>query len=140
MLDRSDLLALEGLLGREGHGVQQQIQTSELLLHRGEHRANLVIAAHIAGEDERVGSEGAGQFLHVVFESLTLVGERERCALAVPRLSNGPGDGALVGDAEHDAEFAFEKSHKETSVWENPGPGARLARGLSEPQDRASCR
>ena len=101
-------LAFQRVLGRERHRMQQQMQLAELFADRLEHAGDVVVLGHVARQDERVGAERAGEFLDVFLEPLALVGEGELGACAVPRLRDGPGDGAFVGDAEDNSQFASE--------------------------------
>ena len=103
-----DELAFQRFLRRKGHRVQQQMQLAELLADRLEDAGDLLVLGHIAGQDQRVGAERAGQFLDVFLEAFALVGEGELRARLVPGLRDGPGDGAFVGDAEDDSEFSSE--------------------------------
>ncbi len=101
-------IGFEGLLGREGHGVQEQVQLAELRSHLGEDAGDFVVAGDIAGQDQGVGSKSAGEFLDVFLEPLALVGEGEFRARLVPGLRDGPGAGAFVGDPEDDPKFSGE--------------------------------
>ena len=69
---------------------------------------DVLILRHIARHDERVRAERAGEFFDVFLESFALVGEGEHGAGLVPGLRDGPRDGAFVGDAEDESDFACE--------------------------------
>ena len=77
-----------------------------------EDAGDFLVLGHVARQDERVRAKRAGEFLDVFLEPLALVGERELRALARPRLRDGPGDGAFVGDAENDPGFSVKQWHK----------------------------
>ena len=68
---------------------------------------DLAVGADVARVEHRAGERG-GQLLHVLLEPFALVGERQAHAGPGQRLGDGPGDRALVGDAEHDAGLAGE--------------------------------
>ena len=73
---------------------------------RLEDAGDLLVLGDVARQDQGVGAKRAGQFLDVFLEPLALVGEGELRARAVPGLRDGPRDGAFVGDAEDDSQFA----------------------------------
>ncbi len=84
-------VAFERLLRREGDAVQQQVQlAAQGLATLSKNAVDLLVLRHVAGEERRVGAEGAGQFLDVVLEALALVGEDELRAGLVPRPARWP--------------------------------------------------
>ena len=100
--------AFERGLGRERHRMQEQIQLAEFFADGFEDAGDFLVLRHVARQDERVRAKRAGEFLDVFLDAVALVGEREFRALARPRLRDGPGDGALVGDTEYNSEFSVE--------------------------------
>ena len=87
-------------LGRERHRVQEQMQLAEFFADGFEDAGDFLVLRHIARQDERVRAELAGEFRDVFLDAVALIREREFRAFARPRLRDGPGDGALVGDTE----------------------------------------
>jgi hypothetical protein len=92
-------------LGRERHRVQEQIQPAEFFADGFEDAGDFLVLRHVARQDERVRAKRAGEFLDVFLHAVALVREREFRALARPRLRDGPGNGALVGDTENNSFF-----------------------------------
>ena len=70
---------------------------------------DLGVGTDVAGKNRRVGAERAGQFLDVFLQPLALVIEDELGARLMPGLRDGPGDAALVGDAENNAGFTGQR-------------------------------
>ena len=90
-------------LGRERHRVQEQIQPAKFFADGFEDAGDFLVLRHIARQDERVRAERAGKFLDVFLDAIALIREREFRALARPRLRDGPGNGALVGNTENNS-------------------------------------
>ena len=101
-----DEFALQSVLGRKGHGMQQQVQLAKFFAHGLEHLVDVFVLGHVAGQDHGVGAERAGQFLDVLLHPVALIGERQFGAFAGPSLGNGPGNGTFVGHAEDDSSFS----------------------------------
>ena len=101
-------------LGRERHRVQEQMQPAEFFADGFEDTGDFLVLRHVARQDERVRAERAGEFRDVFLDAIALIRERELRAFARPRLRDGPGNGALVGDAEDDSEFSVKQWHKLT--------------------------
>jgi hypothetical protein len=76
--------------------------------HLGKNAGDVFVLGHVAGHEQRIAAERAGEFLDVFLEAFTLIGEGEFCAGFVPGLGDGPRDGAFVGDAEDDSGFSCE--------------------------------
>src|SRR5262245_11470382 len=104
-------IALERIPWRESHGVQEQMQLAKFLSHAGEHARDFVVFGDVARREHRVRPERAGQLFDIFLQPLSLISEGESCARFVPGLSDSPGDGAFVGDAEDDSKFSSEKRH-----------------------------
>jgi hypothetical protein len=107
--------ALEIFLRGIRDGVHERVETTEVAFHAGEHAADLRFGRHVARVHERARHRG-GEFLDVLLEPLALVGERQPHAGGRQRLRDRPRDGALVGDAEHDARLAVKQLHGSTSA------------------------
>ena len=98
--------AFQRVLRRKRDGVQQQMQLAEFLADVLENTGDVLVLGDVARQDQRVGAERAGEFLDVFLQAFALVSEGELRAGLMPRLGDGPRDGAFVGDAEDDSEFA----------------------------------
>ena len=98
--------AFQRFFGSERHGMQQQMQLAEFFGHRLENVGDFFVARDVARKDQSVRAESAGKFLDVFLEPFALVSEREFGSGLVPCLRDGPRNGAFVGDAEYDSEFA----------------------------------
>ena len=79
-------ITLKRLAGCEGDAVEEEVQPAEALAHSGEDGVNLAVLRDVAGQDQRVRSEGASELLDVFLEPIALVGEGQFRARAVPRL------------------------------------------------------
>ena len=90
-------------LGRERHRMQEQMQLAEFFADGFEDTGDFLVLGHVARQDERVRAKRAGEFLDVFLDAIALVREREFRALARPRLRDGPGNGALVGNTENNS-------------------------------------
>jgi hypothetical protein len=97
---------LQRVLGRERHGMEHEMQFAKFFAHLVEDACDVVVLGHVAFQDEGVRAEGTGEFLDVFLQAFALIGEGEFGALAGPGLGDGPGDGALVGDAKDDPDFS----------------------------------
>jgi hypothetical protein len=80
---------------------------AEIALDAGEDRGDLGVDADVARVEHRARQRG-GQLLHVLHQPLALVGEHQPHPRARQRLRDGPGDRALVSDAEDDPGLAVE--------------------------------
>ena len=49
--------AFEGVLGRKGHRMQQQVQFAELFADGLEHPVNVFVLGHVAGQNQGVRAE-----------------------------------------------------------------------------------
>ena len=96
----------------------------------GAHRR---VAGHVA-LDHRRAAEFGGEALDAALEPLGLVGERDGAALAVDRLSRGPGDRPLVGGAHDEDVLAAEQACHVTpvSLVHRDASGGTLRQSLSE--------
>ena len=81
-----------------------------------EDRFNVGIFGDVAGKNESIGTEGAGEFLNVFLETFALVSEGELCTGFRPGLGDGPGDRAFISDTKDDTEFVIQKSHDSDCV------------------------
>ena len=105
--------------------MHHEIQAAEPTLHRLRQRVEVLVAGHVAGQDERT-VQARGQLAYILLEALALVGHGQAGALARDGLGDAPGQRALVGDAEDETVLAFEehprppKSRTITSQRTNP--------------------
>ena len=74
-----------------------KMKLAEITLNVGEDGCDVFIAGHIARVERRVSAERGRQFLDVVLYPFALVGEGELGAGVVPRLGDGPCNGAVAG-------------------------------------------
>ncbi len=79
----------------------------------GEDGVDLLVEGYVAlegfgGTVGQLGGEGFG----VALQALGLVADGERGAGFGELLADGPGDAALVGEAEDDGDFALEVDHE----------------------------
>ena len=72
---------------------------------RLEHRLDASLVGHVARQNE-LGADLGGKGLDALLDGVALIGERDLRALVAAGLGDAPGDGAVVGDAEHDAALA----------------------------------
>jgi hypothetical protein len=103
--------------------VDERVEAAEVALDAREDGADLRVRRHVARVQDGAG-QGGGELFHVLLQALTLVRERQPHARGRQRLRDRPRDGALVGDAEHDARLAVEQFHGRTSA-------AMIARGYT---------
>jgi hypothetical protein len=92
---------------REGDGVHEGVEPAEVALDAGEDRRDLGVDADVTRVEHGAGQRGR-EFLHVFPQPIALVGEGQAHPCARQGLRDGPGNRALVGDAEHDAGLALE--------------------------------
>jgi hypothetical protein len=90
---------------REGGAVKQEVESTELGLQRRSKRCDLLIAADVARQDERV-VQLCCQLANVFFQSRAGVGEGEASPACLRGLSDGPRDRTFVGDTDDEAELA----------------------------------
>ena len=89
----------------ERHAVKDEVQAAEYLLATARDILNLIVAADVEREDQRIG-EVRRQIADVFFQSLPLIRHGEPCAGVRNRLRDGPRDRPLVGDADDESVFA----------------------------------
>ena len=105
-----DEVVLQIFARREGDGVDERVEPAELLADFAEHAVDLGVVGDVARQDERV-RHGRAELFDVLLQPLALIGEGQPHPLARQRLRDGPGDGALVGDAENDSGLPFQQRH-----------------------------
>jgi hypothetical protein len=98
--------AFQRVFRRIGNRVQQQVQLAKFFADGLEDARDVFILGHVARQNQGVAAERASEFLDVFLEAFALISERQFRALARPRLRDGPGDGAFVGDAEDNPSFS----------------------------------
>ena len=79
-----------------------------MALAGGKDGGDVLVFRHVTRQQQRFRAEGGNQFLDVFLEAFALIGECQRGPGLVPGLCDGPRDGALVGDAEDESDFACE--------------------------------
>jgi len=90
---------------REGDGVERKIDLAPALTHGLEDRLQLAGHLHVAGQEDR-RLELARQRLDIGLCLVVEIGDGELRPHGSERLRASPGDGVLVGDAEHQALLA----------------------------------
>ena len=103
-------------VGREADGVDEDVDGAVGGFELGEDGFDLVVVGYVALEGScgltlgggKLGGEGFGFAL----EAFGLVADGEGGAGFGELLCDGPGDGALVGEAEDDGDFAGEVDHE----------------------------
>ena len=91
--------------------MDHEVDAAERLATAGRDGGQLLVAGDIEREDQRV-VQLAGQLAHVFLEPLALKCEREACASFGDSFGNGPGDRALVGDADDEPVKSGEVVHE----------------------------
>jgi hypothetical protein len=105
-----DEAALEILGGGERDRVDEHVEApSERLGHLGEDAGDVVVRADVALGDERA-LDALGQVAHVLLDPLALVREGDLGSLLGEPVRDRPGDGAPVGDAEHERLLSLESA------------------------------
>jgi hypothetical protein len=99
----------ERLARREGDAVEEEVDPVGPFGDLAEKALDLLVGGDVAGENRRLGAEGGGQFLDVFLQPLALVIEDQFGARLMPGLRDGPGDAALVGDAENNTGFTGQR-------------------------------
>ena len=94
-------------LRRERRAVHEEIEPAELAVERGGEVRDLLVARHVARQDQRV-VELRGELADVFLEPLARIGQREARARPRRRLRDRPRDRPLVGDTNDEAVFAGE--------------------------------
>ncbi len=72
----------------------------------GKDAGDVLVLGDVAGQEQGIRAEGAGEFLDIFLEPFALVSEGQRGAGVVPGLGDGPGDGTFVGHADHQSDFS----------------------------------
>ena len=90
---------------RERRAVDEEIEPAELLVERSAELGDLLVARHIARQDDGI-VERRRQLAHVFFEARARIRQREAGARCAERLRDRPGDRSLVGDAHDKCELA----------------------------------
>jgi hypothetical protein len=85
--------------------MDEEIDGPPRIGERLEHRLDASLVGHVARQNELRADLG-GKGLDALFDSVALISERDLSALVAAGLGDAPGDGAVVGDAEHDAALA----------------------------------
>ncbi len=106
-----EVVALQRLAGCEGDGMHENVQSVPVFAELGECGVDLLVELHVAGHGD-LGVELRGELLDTGFQTLVLVGERQRGPLAMHGLGDAPGNGAVPRHTDHERPFAFEKSHR----------------------------
>ena len=68
---------------------------------------DLVILRYVARKERDFGAKLCHEFFHVLLQAFALIVENQLGARRSPGFGDGPGNAAVVGDAEDDAGFAF---------------------------------
>ena len=122
--------AAQGLLGREGDRVDDEVERAPVGRDPVEHRLELALGHHVhRHEDRRL--DLARQRLDVRLRLVVEVGDRELGAERAEGAGAAPGDRAVVGDADDQAPAALEqlrlrggKGHRHSPVVRRrPAPG-----------------
>src|SRR5207344_934824 len=74
-------------------------------------RVHLVVARDIARQHEGIGQR-CRELSHVLFETLALEGDGQRCARVSGRLRNCPRERSLVGDTNNEPDFAGQRGRR----------------------------
>src|SRR5208282_4044497 len=90
------------------------MQPAEFFADGFKDAGDFIVLRHVARQDERVRAKRTGEFRDAFLDAIALIREHEFRAFARPRLRNGPGNGALVGDPKDDSEFSLKQWHKLT--------------------------
>ena len=99
---------LQRLLGREGDGMDDEIELAPLLGDALEHRLHLAGRVHVERHEDR-RFQLLRQRLDIFLCLLVEIGDGELGAERAEGLGAAPGDRVLVGDADDEAPLAFEE-------------------------------
>ena len=89
--------------------MDQEIDAAPFFGEGGEHRLDRCLVGDVAREHE-LGADLFGQRLDPLLDGLALIGEGDLGALIGHGLGDAPGDGAIIGNAEHEPAFACHQS------------------------------
>ena len=84
-----------------------EVQASPFFLDGIGQSFNLAVVVDVAGEDQ-LGAETFGQGIDAFEQSIVEIGKRQFGAFAVSGLSDAPGNGTVVGQADDQAFFIFQ--------------------------------
>ena len=85
--------------------MHEEVEAAELAIELAPSVGNLLVARHVARQDERV-VELRGQLADVLFEPLARIRQREPRAGCGRRLRDRPRNRPLVGDTDDETVFA----------------------------------
>ncbi len=92
--------------------MHHDVQPVPVFLEPLEHRRDVGIAFHVAGQGDGTAQFG-GRFFDPGLQLVVLVGKGKFGAFPVHRLGDAPGDGTVAGDSHDQGAFAGEKAHNE---------------------------
>src|SRR5207302_8457592 len=88
---------------------------------RGEYRIKACLGGDV-GLDDEIAVEAFGERLDALAERLALIGKGQPGALAMQRLGDAPGEGAIIGDAHDEPLFPGQQAQ---SLTPSPRSAAR---------------
>src|SRR6266571_492150 len=92
---------------RERERMEQKIDMIGFAADFFKEALDLGVARNVAGEQRRFFSESGRQFLNIFFQPLALVIKNQTRARGRPRLSNCPGNAALIRNTENNSNPSF---------------------------------
>src|SRR6476646_932041 len=107
---------LQGFPRGESDGMDEKIQLSPILFNACENGFELSRFAHVQGHDDwRL--ELLSKRLDMLFGFVVEIGDGEVCTQCAEGLCAAPGNGLVVGDADDETLFSFERDPRFRKDW-----------------------